>query len=671
MLKFIHIGKRNQIIVGMLTFAIILIYMPNSVFAEFGTSKYLQENTFSGKDTGEATISLEEVLQSVANTNPEIKEALNQYKSVKSERLIATSGYKPTFGAELIAGPEYTDGVPTNDKEETFMAGSATIYARQNIYQGGATDAFTSETDARIKSAAYEVLNVANRIFLETSEAYINVLQAKEQVKMSENNVLTQIRILKQIKEKTDSGFGRISDLTNSESRLALSKGNYISRQQDVNQAISKFHRQFGRLLKPESFISPIQKYQLPDTVETAVDTAFKNHPAIDVAKYNILARKYSHKKAKAAYYPTIDLELKAQHRENTGGDEGTTDQASAMIKFNYTFYDGGTRKGETQKNYNYLLKEYQKSYTERRNVNESVRLAWDILSAEESKREFLTDHVALSKKTLGEFVEEYHLGRRTLLEILDMEKEHYNANSSYVQSKYSFLIAYYRALQAMGAILHEFDTNILDKVNMSQKKEAFDMAAYNGLEMDIDKDKRTDLSDQCDNSIFNTKTGISGCLDEKESTLGYKSPKNITPYIVTSEPELLPLVLAPEGVFDIDHSKKVQSFNMSAISFKYNSSQLTKSSKSLITKIANQLKTLDNYSLEVIGHTDSQGSAKYNTWLSKRRANSVVKILVAEGIDISLIKSIGAGEKTPIASNKTKSGRKENRRTEFKLTMK
>ncbi|MCP3899836.1 MAG: TolC family outer membrane protein [Desulfobacteraceae bacterium] len=644
------------------------LFFPSSSSAEFGTAKYLSEIKSVENKTDATIVTLHEVLRSVGNTNPEIKEAINNYESVRAETYIAKQGYKPTFGTEMSAGPEYTKGVSTNDNRENFTSRTATIFANQNLYKGGGTIAFVKETEARIKAASYQVLNVANEVFSQTAEAYINVLNAREQLEMSNNNVLTQARILKQIKEKIDSGFGRISDLTNSESRLFLAKGNHISRQQTLNQAVTKFHRQYGQLIRPEAFIAPQQRYELPDNVESAVNIAFNNHPALDVAKYNILSRKYSYKRAKAAYLPTIDLELKAESREDTSGIEGETDQASAMIKFKYLFYDGGIRKGETKKSYKNLQKEYERSYVERRNLNETVRLAWNILEAEENKRKFLSNHVKLSKKTLDEFVEEYHLGRRTLLEILDMEKEHYNANSSYIQSKYSFIIAYYQASQAIGSLLHEFDTDILDRVNLLSKKEEFDMNAYDGLEKDKDQDKVNDFVDQCDNSIAGSLTGEYGCSKTSYSTIGYETPSKIIPYI--NNPETLSDEISTNvtPVLKIDDTKKVQTFTFNSIYFKENSSMVELDTIWLIKEIAGQLKTLDNYSLEVIGHTDNIGSNQYNEWLSKRRAANVVELLLKEGVIMKHIKSSGAGESSPVATNSTMEGRKQNRRTQFKL---
>jgi len=72
------------------------------------------------------------------------------------------------------------------------------------------------------------------------------------------------------------------------------------------------------------------------------------------------------------------------------------------------------------------------------------------------------------------------------------------------------------------------------------------------------------------------------------------------------------------------------------------------------------------NFSLE--GHTDSDGSKSMNQALSDRRANAVRTYLIANGIGADRLIARGFGEENPIATNKTRAGKKENRRVEVKL---
>jgi outer membrane protein OmpA-like peptidoglycan-associated protein len=71
---------------------------------------------------------------------------------------------------------------------------------------------------------------------------------------------------------------------------------------------------------------------------------------------------------------------------------------------------------------------------------------------------------------------------------------------------------------------------------------------------------------------------------------------------------------------------------------------------------------------IRVEGHTDSVGNDAANLKLSQERAGSVMAAMIKEGVDPARMEAVGYGETKPIASNSTKNGRAENRRTEFNI---
>ena len=83
---------------------------------------------------------------------------------------------------------------------------------------------------------------------------------------------------------------------------------------------------------------------------------------------------------------------------------------------------------------------------------------------------------------------------------------------------------------------------------------------------------------------------------------------------------------------------------------------------------IARNLNQYPNSRIQVIGHTDSTGSAAYNQDLSERRARSVAGILRAGGVSSSRISTAGRGATQPVASNDTPAGRAQNRRVEIQI---
>jgi len=104
-------------------------------------------------------------------------------------------------------------------------------------------------------------------------------------------------------------------------------------------------------------------------------------------------------------------------------------------------------------------------------------------------------------------------------------------------------------------------------------------------------------------------------------------------------------------------------------INFEFDSARLTAGSRAELDKIVQGLKGQPSMGLIIEGHTDATGPDAYNLKLSKQRAAAAKDYLVSQGIEASRLSSEGYGESKPIASNKTKEGRAQNRRVEFKVT--
>jgi OOP family OmpA-OmpF porin len=99
---------------------------------------------------------------------------------------------------------------------------------------------------------------------------------------------------------------------------------------------------------------------------------------------------------------------------------------------------------------------------------------------------------------------------------------------------------------------------------------------------------------------------------------------------------------------------------------FETGSANLSKESLALLDHLIEVVRRCREASIEVAGHTDSQGTSELNLDLSKRRAEAVTAYIGESGFDTSRITSAGYGESKPVASNDTPEGRAQNRRIEF-----
>jgi OmpA-OmpF porin, OOP family len=104
-------------------------------------------------------------------------------------------------------------------------------------------------------------------------------------------------------------------------------------------------------------------------------------------------------------------------------------------------------------------------------------------------------------------------------------------------------------------------------------------------------------------------------------------------------------------------------------VTFAVNSSSLSSQDRAALDHIAGIVGSVQTgYMLELQGFTDNSGSEQYNINLSRRRAESVQRYLVGRNVPLFRISILGLGDESPVADNKTKAGRSQNRRVEVRI---
>lgn len=103
-------------------------------------------------------------------------------------------------------------------------------------------------------------------------------------------------------------------------------------------------------------------------------------------------------------------------------------------------------------------------------------------------------------------------------------------------------------------------------------------------------------------------------------------------------------------------------------ISFGFDKWELDDKAQTALLDVVRQIQGNPNLVIDLEGYTDSMGPTPYNVQLSDRRAEAVRRFLVEKGVDLHRVQSIGLGPSRPMADNKTKQGRDQNRRVAVKV---
>jgi OOP family OmpA-OmpF porin len=185
-------------------------------------------------------------------------------------------------------------------------------------------------------------------------------------------------------------------------------------------------------------------------------------------------------------------------------------------------------------------------------------------------------------------------------------------------------------------------------------------LAALKGCP-DTDGDGIADKDDKCPNVAGPASNGGCPVLDADKD--GVPDLEDDCPTVAGPASNKGCPVVTAEAVENLKIQARSVFFNSGKSSF------MTGDAKTIasLDAIKEILRNYPNAKWSIEGHTDSTGSAKLNQKLSEDRANAIKTVLIENGIKAENLSTVGYGASKPVASNKTKAGRAENRRTEVK----
>lgn len=172
-------------------------------------------------------------------------------------------------------------------------------------------------------------------------------------------------------------------------------------------------------------------------------------------------------------------------------------------------------------------------------------------------------------------------------------------------------------------------------------------------------------------NSAYLTGEIVGGYAARKKRVTAAKirpiAPHLVADFVARQEAELRRLT-AGTGIDVFRYADNVLIRLPATSAFAVGSSEVQPQFRTTLEEIARPLKTFNQSFIDVLGHTDSTGTAEGNKRLSERRASAVADYLVSRGISRSRIATRGYGASVPLNAELTEMDRAANRRVEIRI---
>ncbi|MBM7060795.1 TolC family outer membrane protein [Pseudomonas sp. UL073] len=407
-------------------------------------------------------MTLAEAIQSTVDNHPQISASVNNRLSADEDIKFARGGYLPTVDVLAGYGRERSDNPDTraqgNHHKETLNYTDSQLRLRQMLFDGFNTPNEVGRTEQVANSRAYYIQGTSETLALRTVEVYLDVLKRREMVALAKNNLQAHTRIGDQIGLRKDRGVGSAADLDQSDARLALAQNNLYTEEVNLADAEASFYSVVGRM--PDELVTPgTIKGEIPADLIGARQSVIDNNPLLKSAQADVYAAEKQYEVAKSPFYPRLDAELSTHANDDVGGEEGHDTGWRAGLAVNYNLFNGMRDKARLESSAHQINQAMDIRNNALREINENVMLAWNAMDNARKQTPKAREYADFTSRVREAYQQQFGLGQRTLLDLLDSENELFTANRRYVEVRYLEEFSMYRLQAATGDLLRKQGT--------------------------------------------------------------------------------------------------------------------------------------------------------------------------------------------------------------------
>jgi adhesin transport system outer membrane protein len=402
--------------------------------------------------------SLTSVVRRTLATNPDLK-ALSFNRQAIDEKLEAARGLgRPTVDARAAAGHRIREGStgpsPVNISRHSRNRAEVGVTASQRLFDGGETAAQVERQTNRVESARSRVKDTANAIALQAAQAYLEIQRTSRVRAIAQANVAQHQRILGKVRARADAGRGAAAEVAQATARLNAARASGLEAEARHRDAVALFIAVVGS--KPPAKLQPVSPptKSLPGSVDNAVAQAQKGSPAIIARMFDARAATAAIDVARSEFFPKVTAELSADYFSDMDRTTGRRGDVTGMIVMRQNLYRGGIDSARVREATARASEAQATSDLMRRTVEREVRLSWTAMTIARARAETIGRQLEQNRLVITAYNEQFELGQRTLIDLLDVQNEIFVNETSLVTEQFVSTFNVFRVLGAMGRLV-------------------------------------------------------------------------------------------------------------------------------------------------------------------------------------------------------------------------
>ncbi|MBL9029777.1 MAG: TolC family outer membrane protein [Caedimonas sp.] len=421
-------------------------------------------------------------LASAYNSNPQLKSSLRQYYAIAENLSQAMSRWRPSVGGQLTAGYSVNEkqnrgGSLTPPGTSSTNPKTATLNVTQNLYEGGKTVAGISGAENQVRSARADFLNTEQTILLNAVKAYLDVWFQREKLKTIKTSEQFYKENLEQTKAQAEVGeSSTITDVAQAQFKYETAIASRIATETDLENAYATYIRVIGEEA-PAVLPFPVPLHEimeLPKSLPDLLEAVKKYNPGIIKSEYDYAAAKDNVDVAFAALLPSVDLVGSADRTLSNTSRGVRQNDASVTLRLTVPIYNNGGADWSSVSQGEQTAA--QKKYDVKTSLESAIQNAkqtWkNVLSNKDQIRRY-----EAAVKSGGIHIEgtrqEYIVGERSLLEVLQAEADLVDAQVNLLKERHDYILNGYALMATIGELTPETLQLAVDSYDLNTYPEA------------------------------------------------------------------------------------------------------------------------------------------------------------------------------------------------------
>ncbi|KMV35420.1 CyaE [Franconibacter pulveris] len=400
----------------------------------------------------QAQLSIKEAILRAFARNPKIAQAAAQIRVGKANLEEAESAWFPQISLQGNVGRSHrTDSAGSLNSN---AAGGVNL--KQLLYDFGKTGGSIDEQENLTEAYRYGLYDTLNQVGMQTLQAYLQVKRYQALAQAAQRNLDSLQSVQEMANLRSEAGLSTQSDVLQAQTRIA-----------GMNASLEQYRSQTRSAQAALSVLTGVVSDNLPDLPEDLMrqnislkSLPYEQNNAVRAAQAKQLAAEQRIRQAQAQHWPTVSVQAGRTRYQNDNGDYWD-DEVQLVV--DAPIYQGGAVSARVDAAEGDRASARADVEASKLDINQRAATAWADLTGAQQRQQAGEQQLNSAERARGVYRDEYRLSKRSLNDLLSIEQDVFQADTSSITARYD---AWDAAVRYAGAV-----DNLLDMLGIERTR--------------------------------------------------------------------------------------------------------------------------------------------------------------------------------------------------------